>query len=149
MMQARFARIGVDSPVRKLFDYRIEPTCAHVQVGMRVRIPFGKRTVVGIVTELTDHSDVPASKLKAILEILDQNPLFDTRCLSLIGWAAHYYQYPLGAALFTALPPNLRKTSKEKSQPCYLWRVISEQPLTRAPKQKLILDWLQAQDQGA
>ena len=149
MAAVLYARIGVDSPVRKLFDYRIGPAGASLQAGMRVLIPFGQRTVVGIVIELTDHSDVPASRLKSVLKILDQNPLFDSRSLSLISWAARYYQYPLGAALFTALPPALRKDSGvKKSQPEYVWTVRSQQPLERAPKQKLILGWLQSQAAG-
>ena len=145
MTKLHYARIGIDSPVRKLFDYRINPECASLQAGMRVLIPFGQRKVVGIVAELSDHSEVHASRLKSIIKILDQRPLFNARSLSLISWAARYYQYPVGAALFTALPPALRKVSKAKSQLRYVWTVRSLQPLERAPKQKQILEWLQSQ----
>ena len=115
---------------------------------MRVLVPFGQRTVVGIVVDLIDHSDLPSSRIKSILNILDQRPLFDTQSLTLICWAAHYYQYPLGAALFSALPPTLRKPSSAKASNDYVWTVSSYVQLKRAPKQQLILNWLNKQAEG-
>ncbi|MEM8844062.1 MAG: primosomal protein N' [Pseudomonadota bacterium] len=149
MSRLNIAQIGIDSPLRKLFDYRVGKDCQDLKVGMRVLVPFGKRTVVGIVVNFIDQSDIPTARLKTILNKIDEEPLFDTKLFALISWAARYYQYPLGPALFTALPPALRKTaSASNSNNKFVWVAIEQDTLTRAPKQKEILDWLHTQTLG-
>ena len=63
-------RVAVNVPLSRLFDYRV-PKTAEVTVGCRVEVPFGTRTRIGIVIELADRSDIPASKLKMAARILD------------------------------------------------------------------------------
>ncbi|MEM7304964.1 MAG: primosomal protein N', partial [Pseudomonadota bacterium] len=149
MARIRFAQIGVDTPVRKLFDYRLGSEVSGLQPGMRVLIPFGKRRIVGMVVRLMDNSELSPSRLKSVTDTLDHSPLFDSESLALIHWAAHYYQYPLGAALFTALPPTLRKATSSNSKQDYIWVACSDEDLNRAPRQKEILSWLQIQSSGA
>ena len=45
--------------------------------GVRVRVPFGRRQVVGILVEVAADSPIDAAKLKRALEILDSRPVFD------------------------------------------------------------------------
>lgn len=148
----RFAQIGIDTPLRKVFDYGIPNELHHVCVGSRVRVPFGKRTVIGIVVGISHSSDISSKRIKNIQTILDQNPILDQESLALIQWAAKYYQYPLGPALFNALPPALRRNSKEPKSICtpFHWIAITNDisTLTRAPKQAAILRWLHHQSHG-
>ncbi|MFP3335279.1 hypothetical protein SB761_31770, partial [Pseudomonas sp. SIMBA_064] len=53
-------RLALPSPLRRLFDYRAPPgvSRAQLQPGMRVRVPFGRREMIGILVEVTDHSEV-------------------------------------------------------------------------------------------
>ena len=147
MTVKNIAQIGIDSPLRQLFDYRIPDGQVGFQVGCRVRVPFGKRTIVGIIINLKDQSSVAHNRLKNVQELLDPNPLFNPELFSLIRWAAHYYQYPLGAALFAALPPALRKlnaTPIDHDHSEIIWQLTPDAPdhLSRAPKQEKLLQLL-------
>jgi primosomal protein N' (replication factor Y) (superfamily II helicase) len=105
-------RVAVDTPLRRLFDYLapLSPTgAAEPKPGMRVRVPFGRRRLVGMIMAVTDHSDVPPERLKPILEVLDATPALEASALELIQWAAEYYHHPVGQVLATALPVLLRR----------------------------------------
>ena len=98
-------QVAVPVPLRRLFDYRWEGE--RPAPGARVRVPFGRRKLVGVVV-----SHRPASaprRLRAIGETLDDGNLFGDELLELLLWAARYYHHPLGEALHTALPQALRR----------------------------------------
>ena len=64
---------------------------------------------MGVITGSSSRSDLPPEKIKPADKLLDTEPLLDEKLLSLYRWAADYYQYPLGQALQTSLPAQLRK----------------------------------------
>src|SRR5688572_13925342 len=68
-MSTPVLRIALDMPLRRLFDYL--PPSAAVGPGQRVRVPFGRRSLVGLVVEQAAGSDLPADRLKPVLEVLD------------------------------------------------------------------------------
>lgn len=69
-------RLALPSPLRRLFDYRAPAGVLRdqLQPGMRLRVPFGRREMIGILVEVTDTSEVPAEKLKPALALLDTTP---------------------------------------------------------------------------
>lgn len=149
MTQKKFARVAIDSPLRRIFDYRIPEAGSTFEVGQRVLVPFGRRDVTGIVVGVSHHTDLDTARLKSIHRQLDERAIFDPLTFSLIRWAARYYHYPLGAALFSALPPALRRTNEAASNKSdYGWQlnkdIHSDQQLSRAPKQAEIVDWLKS-----
>lgn len=152
MTTTSLAQIALDNPLRKLFDYQI-PTELHAQLtpGCRVLVPFGRRMLTGIFIQFTDNSSVPTQKLKQIEAVIDQAPLFNHETLQLIMWAAHYYHTALGCALFTALPPALRKADTHGYlHETYISPAQSDaEKLQRAPKQKAIFTWLLQQPSHA
>jgi primosomal protein N' (replication factor Y) len=103
-------RVVLDMPLRRPFDYL--PPEEHagraIQPGVRVRVPFGRRRLIGVVTEEAASSDIPAERLKPILEVLDAEPVLDTAMLALLMWAAEYYHHPIGEVFAAALPKALR-----------------------------------------
>jgi len=102
-------RVALDTPVRQLFDY-LSPG-AHTPgaaVGSRVRVPFGRRRLVGVVVATADRSEIPAARLKPVLEVLDEQPVLDSGLIALLEWAAAYYHHPLGQVIASALPRALR-----------------------------------------
>ncbi len=104
-------RVALATPLRRLFDYRPDardPISGELAPGMRVRVPFGRRRLIGVVMATAAASEIPAEKLKPILERLDSRPILDDSLLALLGWAAGYYHHPLGEVLSTALPKALR-----------------------------------------
>jgi len=104
----KIVRVGLDVPVNKLFDYRCN---ADVEIGARVLVSFGKRSAVGIVVEIAASSDQKPAQLKSITRVLRDVPPFSADDLKLLRFASEYYHYPLGAAVFGALPALLRRVN--------------------------------------
>lgn len=87
-------------------DYAVEPEMAPPAVGMRVLVPLGARTAVGIVTEYIDSS--PHARLRKILAVLDARPIVDRSLLDLCRWLADYYLCSFAEAVTAALPGSVR-----------------------------------------
>ncbi|CAM3641929.1 primosomal protein N' [Halomonas casei] len=132
-------KVALPSPLRRLFDYlpaSTVPVCGW-QPGLRVRVPFGRRDVVGVIVELAEHSDLPFSQLRAVSETLDESPLPED-WLWLCRFAARYYQHSLGDTLHHAMPARLRQGHTMAGRTQTLWLAKgegTEDTLSRAPKQ--------------
>src|SRR5690349_1788161 len=108
-MSAPVLRIALDMPLRRLFDYLPRPEAPIAgEVGHRVRVPFGRQRLVGLVMEQADASDLPADRLKTVLEVLDAEPVLDRSAVELLRWAADYYHHPIGEVIAAAIPKALR-----------------------------------------
>ncbi len=107
----KILRIALPTPLRRLFDYSLPNNLAdeNLHPGMRVKVSFGRRKLIGVLVEVSDKTDVPTNKLKSILEIIDQEPVFTNEILDLCRWASDYYHHPIGEVLFYALPTKLRQ----------------------------------------
>lgn len=107
----RIIEVALPVPLRTYFDYALPlsiPSTAVVP-GIRVLVPFGKKELIGIVVGYKTHSPISRTKLKCILEVIDTEVLFPPVLFRLIQWAAEYYHFSLGRALYEALPLGLRK----------------------------------------
>src|SRR5437879_1496929 len=155
MTAVRVLRVALDMPLARLFDYLPPaPLSADlgIEPGVRVGVPFGRQRLIGVVMESADGSDVPAERLKAVLQVLDPIPVFDRSALELLSWAAEYYHHPIGQVLAAALPKALRlgagvRANEER------WVATAEgrEALTRgeprrAPKQRQLLAYLVEHD---
>ena len=102
-------RVGVPVPVPQVFDYLPPPGRAPEPcVGHRVRVPFGRRELVGVV--LGEHTaDADPRQLRTALAWLADTPPLPDELLRTLTWAASYYAYPLGEALAAAWPVALRE----------------------------------------
>ncbi|WP_194436834.1 primosomal protein N' [Vibrio fluminensis] len=107
-MRPSIARVALPVPLDKQFDYLI-PSHLFPVIGGRVSVPFGPKTLIGIVTELTNHSEFNQSQLKAIKQVLDSQPVWADSLYQLLKWCSQFYQYPLGDTLANAMPTALRK----------------------------------------
>jgi primosomal protein N' (replication factor Y) len=103
--------IAVPTPLRGYFDYLppLELSNQNLIIGMRVRVPFGKRNMIGMIVGIKEISALPAAQLKPITEVIDAEPILSDKLLELVRWASDYYHHSLGEVLFTALPVLLRK----------------------------------------
>ncbi len=69
-------------------------------------VPFGRRQILGVVTAISDHSEVSEEKLLAPLRALDEGPpALPLDLVSLAGWLAQEYCSTLARALSLVLPP--------------------------------------------
>jgi primosomal protein N' (replication factor Y) len=133
--------VAVAAPLMGLFDY-LAPADTDVELrpGMRVRVPFGRGTRVGLLMGLKSGSDLPASRLRRIESVLDQEPLLPDDLQRLLSWASAYYQHPPGEVFATAIPLALRegRGTSEGETACGLTpagRAADATLLKRAPAQ--------------
>ena len=102
------ARVTLEIALRREFDYLIPPEFAgRVEVGTRVKVPFGRRQVLGCVTALAESSTFET--LKPILKIIGAQSLVTPRVLELARWMADYYCCAPETALKSVLPDAIRK----------------------------------------
>lgn len=105
-------RVALPVYVYDTFDYTVNAEqYTQAQVGARVLVSFGRQNLVGVVTEKVDPNEAFTGqfKLKAITELLDDEPILDSQLLTLLTWSAQYYQFPIGEVLQSALPGLLRQ----------------------------------------
>ena len=108
----RYVQVALPVPMRRHYDYVIGEPFSHVEFlpGMRVSVPFGRRKEqVGMALSVSDRTTLRPDQLKSLGNVIDYEPLFSPRHFELLCWAADYYHYPVGEALFSALPALLRQ----------------------------------------
>jgi primosomal protein N' (replication factor Y) len=114
----RYAQVLVSVTARTLqsqiFTYQVpEEYWGVVKVGQPVLVSFGAQPELpGFITELTDEYE-GSYKLKDLVDILDEAPLFDADYYAFIDWVADYYATPVSQVLACALPANLLQKSKK------------------------------------
>ncbi len=101
-------RVALPLPLRQHFDYLLDAS-QPAQVGCRVRVPFGNRTLIGIVWQIAPDDSFAADKLKPVQALLDTTPVLPELLCRLLSFAAEYYHHPLGEVLISALPLLLRE----------------------------------------
>lgn len=115
-------RLALPTPLCRFFDY-FPPQSFDLKAlipGIRVRVPFQSRILVGILIEIVKESSVPLQKIKHALELLDKEPIFSKEVYQLCQWAANYYHYSFGEILASALPTLLRKGKPAKANESHL-----------------------------
>jgi primosomal protein N' (replication factor Y) len=142
------SRVALDVPLRRIFDYRVPEGAAAPLPGTRVRVPFGRQSLIGLVLEQAADSAVPAAKLKPLGEVLDTVPVPGGPVLDLVRWASDYYHHPIGEVLASALPKALR-TGASPVALVALWRptpagqaALSMGRPTRSRSQRRLLELL-------
>ena len=145
-------RVALAVPLPRFFDY-LYPTDLTPIVGGRVLVPFGSQRRVGIVVDLPASSDVAKEKLKPIIDVLDNESLFNSTTWDWLAWSANYYRAALGDVLFQALPVKLRNGESAVKNDRTFWRItdLGKQALElgalkRAKKQIEALNLLLTQD---
>ena len=102
-------KVALPCPLRFCFDYLPDQSEAAWQRGLRVRVPFGSRELVGIIFDIEDMQDkVQLSKVKPIITRLDELPIISEELLNLISWVSEYYHHPVGDCFQVALPKKIR-----------------------------------------
>ncbi len=103
--------VAVSAPAHSQVGGLLTYSCERpVQVGHLVRVPFGKREVLGVVWRV--HAQAPShltqSAVKNVTAVLDGVSPLSAHWLQLVQFTAQYYQRTLGEVAMAALPPQLR-----------------------------------------
>ncbi len=98
-------------PVERCFSYEVPPSLVdRVAVGMRAVVPVLKRVDTGFIVAIGNRPAV--EKVKSILDLPDEKPVFTEEMLSLCRWIADYYCCSWGEALQCAVPSGLKIGTK-------------------------------------
>lgn len=115
--EPKYAEAALPLPLRRTFTYRLPTGVGDaVQIGSRILVPFGKRSLTGYVVEL--HTDLPddieieTEKIKDVIELLDEEPLLTDEILQLTQWTADYYFASWGEVLKASLPAGINAASE-------------------------------------
>ena len=100
-----FAEVAVDGAggQERTFTYRV-PGELDVKTGHLVWVPFGTRTVQGIVFRLTDSPEV--EETRDIERVAHERPLLSYRQIEVARWMSGYYRVGLFLAAVQMLPPG-------------------------------------------
>jgi len=147
-------RIAIPTPLRRSFDYLPPPgtDIAQLQPGVRLRVPFGRNEVIGVLLELRAESELGHNRLKQAKQLLDAAPLLTAELMDLLTWGSRYYQHPVGEVMALALPALLRKGGEARVRGVVRWqlsdegRALDPHSLRRAPRQVSLM--LQLQNAG-
>ena len=102
------ARVTLDVAVRREFDYLVPAELeSSVHEGTRVKVPFGPREVMGVVTKVLDAS--PHGNLREIIKTVGGQALVTPPILRLVRWIADYYCCAPEVAMKAVLPDAVRK----------------------------------------
>lgn len=149
-------RVALPIPLRRTFDYLMPTHCNlnDFTPGCRVKVPFHKRELVGVIVENINESEFALDKLKTITALLDKEPVLHKDIWELCLWAAEYYHFPLGEVLATALPVLLRQGKSADMKREYHWQLTETgkaADLTlfkKAPRQRAVLELLKRYSDG-
>lgn len=144
-----YAQVIIDAnhaEVDRVFDYRVPAQWEKaVCVGLRVMVPFGQRNTKreGYVIALTETTEVPAGKIKEIVEILDEGrPILTPPILELAKWMKKEYFCTLNQCLQAVMPAGIRTKS--------VWYVeLTEQTAELSEKEQQVADVLTEQGGAA
>ena len=147
-MSNNLIEVLVPIPLLEKFSYLLpkELKSNPPKPGSRVMVPFGKRTLVGVVWKTNTKKVSTPRKYKYIKEILDSEPLLDKDSLELADWSSRYYHYPLGEIISYFFPPSLRKGKSAKFLEVNFFELTTKgefvdlAELSRAPNQSKALE---------
>ena len=142
--QPAVIEVALPRPLRRTFDYALAKDAVVPSPGTRVRVPFGRSHVVGVVVDVRDSSP---HELKTIEQIIDAEPLLSPDLVDLARWLAGYYHHPMGDVLKTVMPVKARQGAKADPVDEVVWRLAADTSnadtaLARAPTQRATFDRL-------
>jgi len=113
-MSASFCNVALPVPLRTAFTYAVpEALQGSIQPGSRVLVPFRKKSLVGVVADLTESAPQGA-KVRDVARVLDFAPALTPKLLELGNWIAGYYLAPIGEVFRAMLPPATEWKSRRE-----------------------------------
>lgn len=103
-MENNYYNILLPVPTEGVYTYY---SSGNIQIGERVVVPFGNRTLTGIVLEKTCKQEF---ECKEIIMCYNEEPLFSSSYINFLKQMSSYYACPLGLVLHGILSDKLLNT---------------------------------------
>jgi primosomal protein N' (replication factor Y) (superfamily II helicase) len=104
-----YVNIALNISVNKLFTYKVPEIYRNeVEIGKRVFVPFGKKTLTGIIISIQESSDV--KNIKEIKKVIDRDSIYTKEMILLAEWISSYYLSSVGRVLFSSINKEKVKT---------------------------------------
>lgn len=142
----RIAEIAPLVPVEGPFSYVVPAEFGEVSTGCRVVVPFGGRTVMGVVVAISEGD---TADLKPIEKVLDDDSTVPVELLELTKWVSEYYICSQGDALKAALPKGLVWSSKRAETQAVTPKVARHLALVEGINVEAVLTELRGEKQRA
>ncbi len=142
-LEQTVAEVAVFAPLPHPLSYAIPPELeALLRPGVRVQVPLGRRTVIGVVLAL--HPPQPQKwELKAVHACLDPEvAALDPASVAFMQRVSAYYVHPLGLTLKTALPAGLTQQQAPAEKQEVSYRLSGSGSEVRGAKQQALLDFI-------
>jgi primosomal protein N' (replication factor Y) len=141
-------KIALPVPLDTLFSYSLQENEVFPDlIGRRVLVPFGKRIITGVIVE--EIKTTTDEKVKSIIKILDDEPVFSENMLKLTKWISEYYFCSWGNVLKAALPESIAIKNTNKVR---LLKNLSEEDIyilsKKAPARASIIKVLSSYKNG-
>ncbi|HEY2662901.1 MAG TPA: primosomal protein N', partial [Candidatus Binataceae bacterium] len=108
IMQAQVVVLAAPKAI-DLLTYAVpERLRASIAPGHRVLVPLRSRVTTGIVIELGDHFAPDETRLRAIADQIEPEPILDEAHMRLMRFTANYYMSSLSEAYRAAIPGAFR-----------------------------------------
>jgi primosomal protein N' (replication factor Y) len=105
--------VAIPVPLNKTFHYLpLEGINPQSFVGKRVKVPFGKRILLGYVLSFLDIEEDTSFKVKHIIDIIDEENLIDKEAIELADYISKNYVCSLGEAYASIIPIYMKMSKK-------------------------------------
>lgn len=113
--------VVLNRPLETLFTYRVPSELQpQIRLGQRLEVPLGRGNspTVAYCVQINPRCDLPESRIKNVLAVIDPEPLVDAPMLELTRWLAQYYVCSWGQTLEAVIPAGVRKQSGTAMRTC-------------------------------
>ncbi len=127
--------------VDKTFTYKI-PEGMHVQIGVRVLVPFGNRKLEGFVLNILPSGSF-AYQVKDIIAVIDDKPVINEEMVHLGKYISKKTLSSLASVYQTMLPKALKAKSGFQINKKYIsYLVVAKEANLKTEKQKEVYDFI-------
>lgn len=156
MTDAFIISVAVPVPLYQNYSYLLDDSLANgpdgrqALLGRRVKIEFGHRSLIGIIVDIPDTSDIDPSSLKHAQLFEKEDAVISEPILLLLKWAAVYYCHPLGECIGNAMTSVAKRPRPLPSLSTTKWfrTEKSFSGPSNARRQKEILELVESHPDG-
>ena len=131
-----FAEVAVDFPDERArtFTYKVSDDL-ELLVGDLVWVPFGPRTLQGVVFEINSFEPAELQKIRSVNARTVGGPFISKDLIDLAGWVAKYYRTTLFSACSLLLPPGASSRLR-------VWLSLGDSPANLSKPEQRAFDYI-------